>query len=262
MCAGLGLQGAIPRAIWIAPLGAMNFAGYELAKRAMGVQSSGVEVSDKTSSAAAGAAAVPTAPEPAVAAEQSHAAQRPTPVAPAAAPQDGAAPAHAPAPASAAASGVAEPPKQADGGACVGSAATPPESAAAPAHNDVHGNDTGTSEGGASQPPAVPPPGGEQPLARIVWPWQQQGPPRGAQRSVRATGLVDEAGCLGSVDGSLPSARKGYCAACGRAGDGFEMPDKAVGDGGSAGRGGAPAMGAASGLTQVRSSILAWPGRW
>jgi hypothetical protein len=30
-------KGALPRAVWIAPLGAMNFAGYELAKRAMGV---------------------------------------------------------------------------------------------------------------------------------------------------------------------------------------------------------------------------------
>lgn len=28
-------KGAIPRFFWIAPLGAMNFAGYELAKRAM-----------------------------------------------------------------------------------------------------------------------------------------------------------------------------------------------------------------------------------
>lgn len=32
----LGLfKGAVPRFFWIAPLGAMNFAGYELAKRAM-----------------------------------------------------------------------------------------------------------------------------------------------------------------------------------------------------------------------------------
>lgn len=32
----LGLfKGAIPRFFWIAPLGAMNFAGYELAKKAM-----------------------------------------------------------------------------------------------------------------------------------------------------------------------------------------------------------------------------------
>ena len=32
----LGLfKGAIPRFFWIAPLGAMNFAGYELAKQAM-----------------------------------------------------------------------------------------------------------------------------------------------------------------------------------------------------------------------------------
>lgn len=30
-------KGALFRAVWIAPLGAMNFAGYELAKRAMGV---------------------------------------------------------------------------------------------------------------------------------------------------------------------------------------------------------------------------------
>jgi hypothetical protein len=30
-------KGALPRAVWIAPLGAMNFAGYELAKKAMGV---------------------------------------------------------------------------------------------------------------------------------------------------------------------------------------------------------------------------------
>lgn len=28
-------RGAAPRAIWVAPLGAMNFAGYELAKRAL-----------------------------------------------------------------------------------------------------------------------------------------------------------------------------------------------------------------------------------
>lgn len=32
----LGLfKGALPRFFWIAPLGAMNFAGYELAKKAM-----------------------------------------------------------------------------------------------------------------------------------------------------------------------------------------------------------------------------------
>jgi len=29
------MKGAIPRMAWIAPLGAMNFAGYELAKKAM-----------------------------------------------------------------------------------------------------------------------------------------------------------------------------------------------------------------------------------
>ena len=28
-------RGVLPRMMWIAPLGAMNFAGYELAKRAM-----------------------------------------------------------------------------------------------------------------------------------------------------------------------------------------------------------------------------------
>ena len=28
-------RGVVPRMMWIAPLGAMNFAGYELAKRAM-----------------------------------------------------------------------------------------------------------------------------------------------------------------------------------------------------------------------------------
>lgn len=28
-------KGAVPRFFWIAPLGAMNFAGYELAKKAM-----------------------------------------------------------------------------------------------------------------------------------------------------------------------------------------------------------------------------------
>lgn len=28
-------KGAIPRFFWVAPLGAMNFAGYELAKNAM-----------------------------------------------------------------------------------------------------------------------------------------------------------------------------------------------------------------------------------
>ena len=32
----LGLfKGAVPRFFWIAPLGAMNFAGYELARKAM-----------------------------------------------------------------------------------------------------------------------------------------------------------------------------------------------------------------------------------
>ena len=32
----LGLfKGAVPRFFWVAPLGAMNFAGYELAKKAM-----------------------------------------------------------------------------------------------------------------------------------------------------------------------------------------------------------------------------------
>jgi hypothetical protein len=28
-------KGALPRALWVAPVGAMNFAGYELAKRAL-----------------------------------------------------------------------------------------------------------------------------------------------------------------------------------------------------------------------------------
>ena len=34
---GIGslFKGALPRALWIAPLGALNFAGYELAKNAM-----------------------------------------------------------------------------------------------------------------------------------------------------------------------------------------------------------------------------------
>jgi Mitochondrial carrier protein len=32
---GALFKGALPRMIWIAPLGAMNFAGYELAKRAL-----------------------------------------------------------------------------------------------------------------------------------------------------------------------------------------------------------------------------------
>lgn len=36
----LGLfKGAIPRFFWIAPLGAMNFAGYELARKAMDKES-------------------------------------------------------------------------------------------------------------------------------------------------------------------------------------------------------------------------------
>jgi len=32
---GALFKGALPRALWIAPVGAMNFAGYELAKNAM-----------------------------------------------------------------------------------------------------------------------------------------------------------------------------------------------------------------------------------
>jgi Mitochondrial carrier protein len=32
---GALFKGAAPRALWIAPLGAMNFAGYELAKKAL-----------------------------------------------------------------------------------------------------------------------------------------------------------------------------------------------------------------------------------
>lgn len=32
---GALFKGALPRMVWIAPLGAMNFAGYELAKRAL-----------------------------------------------------------------------------------------------------------------------------------------------------------------------------------------------------------------------------------
>ena len=34
---GMGalFKGALPRALWVAPLGAMNFAGYELAKGAL-----------------------------------------------------------------------------------------------------------------------------------------------------------------------------------------------------------------------------------
>lgn len=33
----LGLfKGAVPRFFWVAPLGAMNFAGYELARKALG----------------------------------------------------------------------------------------------------------------------------------------------------------------------------------------------------------------------------------
>ena len=33
--AGALFKGALPRALWVAPLGAMNFAGYELAKGAL-----------------------------------------------------------------------------------------------------------------------------------------------------------------------------------------------------------------------------------
>ena len=36
-------RGAAPRAVWVAPLGAMNFAGYELAKRALERGSGGGE---------------------------------------------------------------------------------------------------------------------------------------------------------------------------------------------------------------------------
>ena len=32
---GALFKGALPRALWVAPLGAMNFAGYELAKGAL-----------------------------------------------------------------------------------------------------------------------------------------------------------------------------------------------------------------------------------
>lgn len=32
---GALFRGALPRALWVAPVGAMNFAGYELAKRAL-----------------------------------------------------------------------------------------------------------------------------------------------------------------------------------------------------------------------------------
>merc|ERR1719504_638268 len=41
--AGALMKGCVPRMLWIAPLGAMNFAGYELAKNAM--QSAGEDPS-------------------------------------------------------------------------------------------------------------------------------------------------------------------------------------------------------------------------
>lgn len=46
----LGLfKGAVPRFFWIAPLGAMNFAGYELAKKAMekGKEQNAEQISEK-----------------------------------------------------------------------------------------------------------------------------------------------------------------------------------------------------------------------
>ena len=55
-------KGALPRAVWIAPLGAMNFAGYELAKRAMGV---GSQEAAPAAAAATGASTRPAAPAPA-----------------------------------------------------------------------------------------------------------------------------------------------------------------------------------------------------
>ena len=63
-------KGALPRAVWIAPLGAMNFAGYELAKRAMGVTSAGT--TEGASEGEAGAAppdGAAAAPDAAVAAQ-------------------------------------------------------------------------------------------------------------------------------------------------------------------------------------------------
>ncbi len=42
---GALFKGALPRACWVAPLGAMNFAGYELAKNALKERSSEASVS-------------------------------------------------------------------------------------------------------------------------------------------------------------------------------------------------------------------------
>jgi hypothetical protein len=57
-------KGAVPRAVWIAPLGAMNFAGYELAKKAMGVLSDAAADPADSSRAEVSSGEGPTPPEP------------------------------------------------------------------------------------------------------------------------------------------------------------------------------------------------------
>lgn len=63
-------KGALPRAVWTAPLGAMNFAGYELAKKALSEREAAKEREragiDPAASAGAGPAERPRlAPAPA-----------------------------------------------------------------------------------------------------------------------------------------------------------------------------------------------------
>ncbi len=45
---GALFKGAVPRMFWIAPLGAMNFAGYELAKRALNKSDGEVATEEET----------------------------------------------------------------------------------------------------------------------------------------------------------------------------------------------------------------------
>lgn len=250
----------MPRAIWIAPLGAMNFAGYELAKRAMGVQSSGTETPEKKENPEKRKARAELVPDVSGASPMAseHAAAVPATAPPQSSSASPAAPASVPAPTPMppdTAAAAHEPGKAAAG--CCAPPAVNAGDAEAPAATAAASAGAGLGEGSniaatcAAEPPPDTPSGG-QPLARIeslrqLAPWNR-GLTGGA-------GVVSHALPRESAHSPVIEAGGGYCAVCGRSGD---MPLPAAAGSGV----GAPAQTQTLGLPQLRSWLLAWPERW
>lgn len=254
------MQGAVPRAIWIAPLGAMNFAGYELAKRAMGVPSSGAKVPEKKEKSEKKKERADPVPDKSTASPLLAAAEKAAP-APAPLQSSGAPPAVPPVPTPApkvpeTAAAAAQEPAKAAGECCAPPAASAVE-AAAPAGAVPGSAGVSPDEGSdsAAAPAAEPPPdapSGGQPLARIESLWQRA--PWNSSPMGEAVAVASHAVSSESAHSPVIEAGPGYCAACGRSG---ASPLPAA-----AGSGGGVAPGQTLGLPQLRSWLLAWPERW